>query len=358
MGHKILSLDVKITVADPVSVLQTYDSIQVYRSTSGSGGPYVEISNAQTRVRLRTCETEYIFTDPAGSNVYWYRFRFFNSTTLAQSPLSDPQPGELHPVLQIMSIEELKEVFLFGVDLTKDDGQPFPDSLFAFYLINAVDWLEKKLDIPIIPKVYEERHDFYKEDYNKYIWMKLNQSPVIGIEEVKLVLPGEQVVQVFEQNWIHIQRHDGQLQLVPGTGTAGTILLGASGAWIPLIYGSNRFIPDAFRIRYEAGFGKPSDCNAVTVRNPDYDSVPYVIKELIGKIASFGPFNIAGDLILGAGIASSSLSIDGLSQSVGTTSSATNSGYGSRLVQYSREIKDQIPTLRRYYKGLSNLAVI
>lgn len=359
MGHKVLSLDVAITVPDPSAVLANYDQIQVYRSTSGSGGPYVEITTAETRLALRTCETEYVYTDPVGSNAYWYKFAFFNSSTLAQSALSSAQPGELHPALDIMSIDELKEVYLFGIDLTDDAGNPMPDTLMAYYIINAVDWLEKKLDIPILPRVYEdERHDYYREDYNKYIWMNLLRSPVIGIEEVRLVLPGEQVVQVFERDWIHIQRHDGQLQLVPGTGTAGTILLGASGAWIPLIYGSNRFIPDAFRVRYEAGFGKPRSCDAVTVRDPDYDTVPRIIKELVGKIASFGPFNIAGDLIVGAGIATTSLSIDGLSQSVGTTSSATNSGYGARLVQYSKEIKDQIPSLRRYYKGISNMVVV
>lgn len=358
MGHKVLSLEVAITVADPVSVLTSYDVIQIYRSTSGSGGPYVEITTEQTRLPLRRCQTEYIFTDPAGSNAYWYKFRFLNSTTLAQSALSAAQPGELHPALSIMSIEELKEVYLFGVDLTDDNGTPMPDSLFQFYIVNAVNWLEQQLDLVLIPQLFEERLDYFREDYNKYVWMKLTNLPVIGIEEVKLVLPGEQVVQVFDQNWIHIQRHDGQLQLVPGTGTAGTILLGASGAWLPLIYGSNRFIPDCFRVRYEAGFGKPSSCDAVTVPDPNYDTLPGIIKELVGMTASFGPFNIAGDLIIGAGIATTSLSIDALSQSVGTTSSATNSGYGSRLGEYRRQIKEKIQWVRRRYHGLSNMRVV
>ena len=358
MGHKVLSIDVGITVADPSSVLASYDVIQIYRSTSGSGGPYVEITDAQTRLALRTCQTEYVFKDKTGSDAYWYKFRFLNSSTLAQSAYSDAQPGELDPALNLLSIEELKQNYLFGVDLTDDAGNPMPDSLFVFYIKNAVDWLEKQLDLVLIPRVYNERLDYYREDYNKYIWLKLTRLPVIGIEEVKLVLPGEQVIKVFERDWIHIQRHDGQLQMVPGTGTAGTILLGASGAWLPLIYGSNRFIPDAFRVRYEAGFGTPSDCNAVTVPDPDYDKVPAIITELVGMTAAFGPFNIAGDLIVGAGIATTSLSIDGLSQSVGTTSSATNSGYGARLGEYRRQIKEKIQWVRRFYHGLSNMRVV
>jgi hypothetical protein len=71
----------------------------------------------------------------------------------------------------------------------------------------------------------------------------------------------------------------------------------------------------------------------------------------VGMIASMGPFNIAGDMIAGAGIASQSIGIDGLSQSVSTTSSATNAGYGARIIQYQKDVKDQIKHLQNYYKG-------
>ena len=39
----------------------------------------------------------------------------------------------------------------------------------------------------------------------------------------------------------------------------------------------------------------------------------------------------AGDLVIGAGIANISRSIDGLSQSIGTTASAENSAYSARI---------------------------
>ena len=68
--------------------------------------------------------------------------------------------------------------------------------------------------------------------------------------------------------------------------------------------------------------------------------------------ASLGPLNIAGDLIAGAGIATKSISIDGISQSIGTTASATNAGYGARIIQYDKQIKDQMATLRNYYLGM------
>ena len=64
-------------------------------------------------------------------------------------------------------------------------------------------------------------------------------------------------------------------------------------------------------------------------------------------------FNIGGDLILGAGIASMSLGIDGLSQSVATTSSAENSGFSSRIIMYNKEIKSTLEKLKGIYKGIN-----
>jgi len=186
--------------------------------------------------------------------------------------------------------------------------------------------------------IEEEKHDFVREDYDKYIWLETDLFPVISVSEIKLVLPGNQVVQTFNSDWIHVNKDAGQIQIVPGTGTAGTILLGASGAWIPFIYGTNRMIPDAFWITYLAGF--------------ETGKVPYLLKDLVGKVASYGPLFLAGELLLGAGIVSSNVGIDGLSQSVGTMASPSGGAYSSRIKEYKEEVKEAIPELIRYYKGL------
>ena len=101
--------------------------------------------------------------------------------------------------------------------------------------------------------------------------------------------------------------------------------------------GSQHFlmIPDYWDLQYITGF--------------DLDHMPLDLLNLVGKLATFGPLGIAGDLILGAGIARQSLGVDGLSQSISSTSSATNAGYGARLVQYQKEIKEAIPRIKLVY---------
>ena len=364
----VLPVTIDILVPDPDAVLASFNQLQIFRSTTGDGGPYREITGPGTRLNIISGQTEYQYEDKEGAQDYFYKFRFYNSTTLATDVFSDPQPGEPDPALGLISIEELKTFYLFGLDLTNDQGEPYPDSLYAFWIKNAVSWLERKLDIPILPVVIEEeRHDFYRPDYDNFVYLQLNRYPLISIEDVRLVLPGEQVVKVFAKDWIHPQRDSGQLQLVPGTGTAGTILLGAGAAFLPFVHGGQKFLPDVFRVKYTAGFGKPpagswgfapgSNPPSVSHPDPQLDKFPDILIELVGKVASFGPLNIAGDLLGGAGIASQSIGIDGLSQSFNTTSSSTSAGFGARLIQYRQEIKDQIPTLYRFYHGNRVIAV-
>jgi hypothetical protein len=332
-------IHLSIVVPNLDEVRANFDRIKIHRSTAGEAGPYVELTTPSNRPVLEENRPVYEFTDTAGNDIYWYRSSFYHTVSGLESSLSDPQQGEGAEALSVLTVEELKDYYLFGVDLTRDDGEPFSDAMYRHYIKEAVAWLESHLGIPITPRrIVEEKHDFIREDYSKWMWLNLEQFPVLAVEEVKLVLPGEQVVKVFDATWLHVQKDSGQLQLMPPGGSVGTILLGASGAWLPFMFTHARTIPDAFRVTYSAGFAA--------------GEVPENLRAMIGKKAAMGPLNIAGDLIAGAGIAAQSLSIDGLSQSISTTSSATNAGYGARILQYWKDIKEDMPQLKRYYRGL------
>ena len=317
-----------------------YDQIKVYRSTTGESGAFTELTVPSTRIALVAGTTVYEFTDTNGDADFWYTITYFHSTSLLESSQSTPIPGVEDPALSIISIEEVKTIYLWGIDLTDDDGNPIPDSAYRHYIRSAVSWVEAKLDIKLTPTVIdEEAHDFFRQDYYKYLWIKLDEVPIISVEQIRLVLPTETEVIVFQDDWIRVNQPAGQITIIPGNGQLAIIALGQTGAWLPMIYNWADFIPDVFRIQYTAGFPK--------------GGVPAVLKDLVGKMASFGPLNIAGDLLGGAGIASQSISLDGLSQSFNTTSSSTNAGYGARLLQYTKEIKEVVPQLRRTFHPIT-----
>jgi len=85
--------------------------------------------------------------------------------------------------------------------------------------------------------------------------------------------------------------------------------------------------------------------------DPSVIDCPRDVLGLMGMYASRYLLNIAGDLIAGAGIANKSISFNGVSQSIGTTSSPENSGFSARIKQYESQIKQILPMLRRKYQG-------
>ena len=332
-------IKLSISVADVTSVMAIFDKIKIYRSTTTSTGTFTEITTPTTRLTLEATKFVYTYTDSVGRSDYWYRSSYYNSSSLLESSQSEPQVGESDPALAIISVEDLKNDYLYGVNLFRDDGTAFPDSIFEWHIKAAVERLEQIIDTPLSIHRYElEKHDFFREDYDKYLWFEVDHFPIVNVEQILLVLPGNTIVQTFDPNWIHPQNESGQIQIVPGVGSAGTILLGASGAWIPFIYGTNRFIPDAFQITYTAGF-LPG-------------TISYRIRDVIGKMAAIGPLNMAGEMILGAGISNTSIDIDGLAQTMSSMAAPTGGAYASRVLQYQDELKEEIKDLTNYYKGI------
>lgn len=337
---------IKFPVVNIEDVLKAgYDRLKVYRAPydailDGPGTP-VELTNATTRLTLEPDITSYEFVDPSGSVTDFYASAFYNTKSGDESDPSDYIQSNADSSFDVLSVQELKDHYLFGVDLSDTRGCPFPDSMFEHYIKSAVAWVERRLDICLKRCIFTdsdaERLDFYRQDYYKYLRLQTNEFPIISVEAVKLVLPTEQEVIDFDPSWFQIDKPSGQLEIIPGRGQLSVITLGQTGAWLPLIYGWTDFIPHVFRVSYTAGFEPP---------------IPSELVDLVGKVAAMGPLNVAGDLVVGAGIASQSMALDGISTAVSTTQSATASGYSARILEYRREIKETLAFLRNYYKGI------
>lgn len=331
---------VKLAVTDPqiaTIIKMGFDRLSVERSTDGNL-TYQEISKPSERPVLDEDESVMVFFDRNGHESYYYRFRYINTKT---NDLSDPSAGVLGEGLiirQFLTAEQLKARYFFGLDLTDAKGNELPDATFQHFILQAIRWMEHQIDISIVPQVFTEKHDYHRLDYEAFQFLQLDNYPVLSVEELSVQYPSGQNVVVFPQEWLRLNGESGQIQVVPTAGTLSEFLVGQGGTFLPAIYHGMHFLPQLFSVEYTAGF--------------EDGKVPGNIVDLIGMFASLGPLHLFGDLIAGAGIANISLSMDGLSQAIGTTSSATNSGYGARVLNYLKQIKEQIPLLRRYYKGV------
>jgi hypothetical protein len=334
-----------VTVNDPDGdILKRYDQVEVHRSTTGITGTYTEITTAATRPRLVPGTSLYTFYDEVGESTYWYKTRFLNSASGAQSAFSDSTLGDdSESLTHIMTVQNLKDIYLTGLDLTDDQGNPYPDIMYEFGIRAAIGWVERYLDIDVRPKdrtqapYGPERQDYDSANWQQWGFVQVDHYPIISVAEVALYWPSSSEAIVFPSEWYSPDLMSGQVNLIPTSGSlAQAMVLG--GAYLPTILSSIPFIPRALAIKYISGFA--------------IGTLPDDIRDMIGKKACFPILNTAGDLIAGAGIANLSISMDGLSQSIGTTSSATNSGYGARLLQYSKEIKEDKATIKRYYKNV------
>lgn len=234
----------------------------------------------------------------------------------------------------------LKDGFLYGVDLTRDDGEPFPDLVFELPLEAACEMLESEIGFRLTPGTYTERFDVTPNSTWEFFQVDLSRRPVRAVKALRLRF-GNQPGHALPIEWAMLRSpNTGQLDILPAGAVSGTFF-GAIASYIPSLSMYNR-TPGYLEVEYDYGFDDS---------DPEFKT-PASVKQIVGWAASLLALDTAGDLIAGAGIASMSIGLNGLSQSVGTTSSATNAGYGARIKSYQDQLKTAITSLRARYRGL------
>lgn len=303
--------------------------------------------------------------------------------------------------------EWLKQTYLLGVDLTLDDGSPYPDELFTTALDQSERAIASELGLTLQPQTYQERHDREPDGVSGWWPIRSRQRPLLAVDKLSIVYGRSTTRSELPPEWAIITEQDaGQIHIVPTTEGASSYLVAGG---MPVILGLGGlsqafYVPAYFELTYQAGFplytgaatiaqGQSStsislpatlerpytattsqgsvsarlyDSIQISLDSPaqadtpltwEVDTMPPELIRAIALKSSNVVLNIAGDLIAGAGIAQLSTSMDGLSQSIATTASATNAGYGARILQYERELKELMGTLKATYRALNFAAL-
>jgi len=235
------------------------------------------------------------------------------------------------------TIKELKNTYLFGIDLTDFQGNPFPDSLLASYINSAISATEALFDICLEQReIVDEPHDYERNDYMNWGYIQLWKRPIMAVKSLKLMY-GTRPSFEIPTDWLKIDKMSGKIQMFPSSGNSSALIITQSGAIFGL---SNMFdyAPQMWSVDYTAGM--------------DETNLPSHLKEYIYKKATISILQVWGDLLNGAGIASSSVSIDGLSQSIGTTKSGIYGGSAARIEECRKDIETLTAILRQAYAGI------
>lgn len=259
----------------------------------------------------------------------------------------DADTGEWVSDTNLPTPSEIRRQWCYGLPLTKEDGQAMDDESIITFLKDAVAQVERYVGIYLKPTIIvsnpderglEEDVDYEVEeppyDYDANAWMQygflqLRNRPVQQLNGFKLVLPNGNIILDFmtRTEWLKLYRTNGQVQIVPYAGDPTIFaLMGGSQSGYPFLTGMmNANLPQMIYVDYVAGYkaGK----------------IPNDIRSAVARIAAVTVLGIAGESLL-AGVANMSTSIDGLSESFGTTASAENTTYGAHIYQYQKELKE------------------
>jgi len=304
-------------------------------------------------------------------------------------------------------VQYLKNTYLLGVDLTLDDGSPYPETIFTTSIEQAARAVSDELGLVFDVQMFSERHD--KEPDAAPAWhpIRSRYRPIIDVEALNIVYGNSTTRAELPPQWAQItEPMAGQIHIIPTTeGASSYIIAGGT----PVILGlgglnAEYYIPAYFELDYRAGFpfyegtatisaGQSSvevstpqrfvdrydvkapgatvsakrhdkftlSLSAPAAQDTDIswtiDTLPQDIARAVMLKSSLLALDVAGDLIAGAGLAMVSTSMDGLSQNINTTASATNSGYGARVLQFTKEYKELIATLKATYRAINIMAL-
>lgn len=242
----------------------------------------------------------------------------------------------------IISPDELKDRYFFGIDLTDSNGNLISDQSLEFYIKAATLEWENYLNLKLKKQAYRENLTFRHKDWVEWGYLPATYPVVQPLSAQGYLNTTLQVD--YPKQWLSAKSqseegsYDRNIHLVPIHGSANAlsnnvVFIGIS----PHVgyFGSSN-IPNYWDVKYITGFNK----------------VPEDILNGVGKLAAINIFHELGDIIVGAGIASKSIGIDGLSQSISTTSSATNAGYGARIIGYLKDLEKAAPILKGKYTGI------
>lgn len=249
--------------------------------------------------------------------------------------------------------DDIRFTYMWGTDLKAANGQSYTDEQIRYFIRSSMEAIGRELDITIprrkvrcnakerglVKNVdYDVNEDLYRFNYDKiarYGLIKTKLRPIINVEKVAVI--GRLGVDQDITDMVVVDYEKGELKLLrrpvkPSATSRG--LSQAIGA-----YGTETFTPFLFyQIDYEAGYETAAE-------------IPMDLREIVAKHAAVGMLNVIGDGLM-SGFSSSSLSMDGLSESFSSTQSATSAYFGARIKEYKDDISNFIKNNKRKFNNL------
>jgi hypothetical protein len=244
---------------------------------------------------------------------------------------------------QVITEDDLRYTYLWGTDFKATNGQSFTDAQIKMFIDAATEEVGRLLDITISKKkircdavnrklvkgtdydVEESVYDFKFAKISRYGLIKTRQRPILKLHKLELLSRMSGIKDCTSTTIV--DKTKGVLKLMERPLRPSETYSGIGTAVNP--YGNQTLNAHLFyAIDYDVGFETSDD-------------IPMDLRQIIAKFAAVSLLNIIGDGLM-SGFSSSSLSMDGISESFSSTQSATSAYFGARIVEYKKDIEDYI----------------
>lgn len=234
----------------------------------------------------------------------------------------------------LFSAQDIRESDFYGIALNAPNYKDIEDDVIESYVKMSTNYFENELSIRVMKQTVTETIDFDRIAFQHWGALRV-KNPIGNVIRIKAGLNSAK--QEIPLSWAVVKQADRpenrmrMLHFVP----INSFFVYVSGTFLMGYYHNN--VPNFFEVTYCTGF----------------DKVPDFLMYAIKTLATIPLFNIFGDIVFGAGLASFSLSLDGLSQSLATTNSSTNAGFGARVLNYTKELKTHVDNLIATFKPIA-----
>lgn len=243
----------------------------------------------------------------------------------------------------LYSAQELRNSFLYGIKmsspLSSQSALNFSDEDVEFHIKAAQKEMENFLGLKLFRKIYDETLTFSNDDWRTWGFMKTTFQVVCPLKLEGYLNTIKQTE--YPKEWLSAKADSDGIQyhrsiyIVPA-GNSGAVVNSViyAGLLPNLGYLNAGMIPNYWKVTYVTGF----------------EQVPADLMMAIGQLATMSLLSIAGSNVLGIpGVSSTSLSLDGLSQSL----SASANAFGDRAKALGEDLQRRLPTLTGTYRGFS-----
>lgn len=243
----------------------------------------------------------------------------------------------------LFSPQEIRTNYLYNIKIPSNFSNQaslnFSDDDIIFYIQAAQKELENYLGIKFQRQIYSETLEFSNDDWRHWGHVKTTYQVACPLRLEGFLNTTK--VATYPREWLSSKKETGDelyhrsIYMVPAGNTgAVTNSVIFAGILPNLGYLNAGIIPNYWTTTYSTGFNK----------------VPADIMNAVGMLAAINLLYIAGASVLGfPGATSTSLSIDGLSQSLAASANA----FESRIKAYNEDLQRKLVLLTGTYRGFS-----